>query len=32
MNMLSIICPICNEEKYIAQSLDLLLQQDFVKR
>ena len=29
--MLSVICPIYNEEKYIAQFLDSLLQQDFPK-
>ena len=29
MNMLSVICPIYNEEKYIAQFLDSLLQQDY---
>ena len=27
--MLSVICPIYNEEKYIAQFLDSLLQQDY---
>lgn len=29
--MLSVICPIYNEEKYIAQFLDSLLQQDYPK-
>ena len=29
--MLSVICPIYNEEKYISQFLDSLLQQDYPK-
>ena len=28
---LSVICPIYNEEKYISQFLDSLLQQDYLK-
>lgn len=29
--MLSVICPIYNEEKYIAQFLDSLLMQDYLE-
>ena len=30
--MISIICPIYNEEKYIAKCIDSILQQDYPRR